>query len=211
LYLNKYSDIFELNSELYNVNFVLRICNRFSLLLQQSARTATQGCKNWFWYRAMLTAYGGNNFARDELFWIAEMILVSKNIIIQNWEITESFVRASGPGGQNVNKVSTSVVLRFEAARSPNLTEPVKQRLKDLAGRRWNNDGAIILQVDETRSQIRNREIAQQRLIELILLAIAVPKRRRLTKPTRGSLERRLKAKKERGNVKNLRGKSDLW
>ena len=138
------------------------------------------------------------------------MILFKKNII-EDWEISESFVRASGPGGQNVNKVSSAVVLRFEAENSPNLTEPVKRRLKDLAGRRWNNEGAIILQVDETRSQSRNREIAQQRLTDLILQAIVVPKKRRPTKPTRGSSERRLKAKKERGAVKNLRGKAELW
>ena len=138
------------------------------------------------------------------------MILFKKNII-EDWEISESFVRASGPGGQNVNKVSSAVVLRFEAEKSPNLTEPVKQRLKDLAGRRWNNEGAIILQVDETRSQSRNREIAQQRLTDLILQAIVVPKKRRPTKPTRGSSERRLKAKKERGDVKNLRGKAEPW
>ena len=138
------------------------------------------------------------------------MILFKKNII-EDWEISESFVRASGPGGQNVNKVSSAVVLRFEAENSPNLTEPVKRRLKDLAGRRWNNEGAIILQVDETRSQSRNREIAQQRLTDLILQAIVVPKKRRPTKPTRGSSERRLKAKKERGAVKNLRGKAGLW
>ena len=138
------------------------------------------------------------------------MILFKKNII-EDWEVSESFVRASGPGGQNVNKVSSAVVLRFEAENSPNLTEPVKQRLKDLAGRRWNNEGAIILQVDETRSQSRNREIAQQRLTDLILQAIVVPKKRRPTKPTRGSSERRLKAKKERGAVKNLRGKAELW
>ena len=138
------------------------------------------------------------------------MILFKKNII-EDWEVSESFVRASGPGGQNVNKVSSAVVLRFEAENSPNLTEPVKRRLKDLAGRRWNNEGAIILQVDETRSQSRNREIAQQRLTDLILQAIVVPKKRRPTKPTRGSSERRLKAKKERGAVKNLRGKAELW
>ena len=138
------------------------------------------------------------------------MILFKKNII-EEWEISESFVRASGPGGQNVNKVSSAVVLRFEADKSPNLTEPVKRRLKDLAGRRWNNEGAIILQVDETRSQSRNREIAQQRLTDLILQAIVVPKKRRPTKPTRGSSERRLKAKKERGAVKSLRGKAKLW
>lgn len=138
------------------------------------------------------------------------MILYKKNII-EDWEVTESFVRASGPGGQNVNKVSSAVMLRFEAGKSPNLTEPVKRRLKDLAGRRWNNEGAIILQVDEARSQSRNREIAQQRLTELILQAIVVPKKRRPTKPTRGSSERRLKAKKERGDVKNLRGKAEPW
>ena len=138
------------------------------------------------------------------------MVLFKKNII-EDWEVTESFVRASGPGGQNVNKVSSAVMLRFEAEKSPNLTEPVKRRLKDLAGRRWNNEGAIILQVDEARSQSRNREIAQQRLTELILKAIVVPKKRRPTKPTRGSSERRLKAKKERGDVKNLRGKAEPW
>ena len=138
------------------------------------------------------------------------MILFKKNII-EDWEVTESFVRASGPGGQNVNKVSSAVMLRFEAEKSPNLTEPVKRRLKDLAGRRWNNEGAIILQVDEARSQSRNREIAQQRLTELILQAIVVPKKRRPTKPTRGSSERRLKAKKVRGDVKNLRGKAEPW
>ena len=138
------------------------------------------------------------------------MVLFKKNII-EDWEVTESFVRASGPGGQNVNKVSSAVMLRFEAEKSPNLTEPVKRRLKDLAGRRWNNEGAIILQVDETRSQSRNREIAQQRLTNLILQAIVVPKKRRPTKPTRGSSERRLKAKKERGDVKNLRGKAEPW
>tara|TARA_B110000444_G_C18676721_1_gene517809 strand:+ start:78 stop:494 length:417 start_codon:yes stop_codon:yes gene_type:complete len=138
-------------------------------------------------------------------------VILFKKKIIEDWEVTESFVRASGPGGQNVNKVSSAVMLRFEAGKSPNLTEPVKRRLKDLAGRRWNNEGAIILQVDEARSQSRNREIAQQRLTELILQAIVVPKKRRPTKPTRGSSERRLKAKKERGDVKNLRGKAEPW
>ena len=147
-----------------------------------------------------------NNELKGEI----KVILFKKNII-EDWEISESFVRASGPGGQNVNKVSSAVVLRFEAGKSPNLTEPVKQRLKGLAGRRWNNEGAIILQVDETRSQSRNREIAQQRLTDLILQAIVVPKKRRPTKPTRGSSERRLKAKKERSAVKNLRGKAELW
>ena len=136
-----------------------------------------------------------------------QMIYVNKNISIQEWEITESFVRSSGPGGQNVNKVSTSVVLRFEAERSPSLPEGIKRRLKKFAGRRWTNDGAIVIQVDETRSQSRNREIAKERLVELLLKASEVPKRRIPTKPTRGSLERRLTSKKQRSEVKLLRAK----
>lgn len=132
---------------------------------------------------------------------------VNDQIEIADWEITEQFVRSSGPGGQNVNKVSTAVELRFEAARSPNVPEPVKARLKRLAGRRWTKDGAIVIQVEETRSQARNREIARERLAELILKATEKPKRRIRTRPTKGSVERRIKAKKERSEVKRLRGK----
>ena len=135
------------------------------------------------------------------------MLIVTPDIAIHDWELTESFVRASGPGGQNVNKVSTAVELRFEAARSPSLPPPVKARLKRLAGRKWTNDGALILQVDATRSQARNRDIARTRLADLIRKATVVPKRRIATKPTYGSQKRRLSTKAQRGQIKALRGK----
>lgn len=137
------------------------------------------------------------------------MLRINDTITIEDWELAESFMRASGPGGQNVNKVSSAVELRFEAARSPNLPGPVKTRLKRLAGRRWTTDGALVLQCDETRSQARNREIIRDRLAELIRKATLVPKRRIATKPTLGSKKRRLKSKKQRGEVKALRGKVD--
>ena len=96
------------------------------------------------------------------------MLKINENITIEDWELVESFVRSSGPGGQNVNKVSSAVELRFEALRSPNLPTQVKVRLKKIVGRRWTNEGAIVIQVEETRYQARNREIARKRLKELI-------------------------------------------
>jgi len=137
------------------------------------------------------------------------MLRITDTISIADWELSESFVRASGPGGQNVNKVSTAVELRFEAERSPHLAASVKARLKKLAGRRWTLEGAIIIQAEETRSQARNRELARERLVEMIRAALVAPKRRIATKPSYGAQLRRVAAKTQRGEIKALRGKPD--
>lgn len=134
------------------------------------------------------------------------MLRITDDIAIEEWELSEQFTRAGGPGGQNVNKVSSAVELRFEAARSPHLPEPVKRRLHRIAGSRWTKDGAVVLRVEETRHQARNREIARERLAALIRRATERPKTRRPTRPTLASKKRRLEAKKKRGAVKALRG-----
>jgi ribosome-associated protein len=136
------------------------------------------------------------------------MIRVTPFIFLDDSEITLEFLRASGPGGQNVQKVETAVRLRFDARRSPNLPEPVRARLERLAGSRLTKDGVIIIEAQRHRTQERNRADALERLLDLIREAAAPPPpQRRKTRPTLGSKIRRLDGKKLRGDVKALRGK----
>jgi len=136
------------------------------------------------------------------------MIRITPRISLEDSEVSEEFMRASGPGGQNVNKVETAVRLRFNAALSPSLPEPVRARLLRLAGARLTREGVIVIEAQRYRTQERNRADARERLVDLIREAAAPPPPPRIkTKPTYGSKLRRLEGKKQRGDVKALRGK----
>ena len=133
---------------------------------------------------------------------------IDHRITIPATELDEAFVRSGGPGGQNVNKVATCVQLRFDAVGSDALPPRVRERLLRIAGSRATTDGVVLIESQRTRSQARNRADARDRLRELILEAAAPPPpKRRPTRPTRGSVERRLKAKAQRGTIKRARGK----
>ena len=134
------------------------------------------------------------------------MIRITDEIAIDDGEISETFVRASGPGGHNVNKLATAVQLRFDVRRSPSLPPDVRARMVRLAGSRLTQDGVLVLMAQRHRTQERNREDARERLIELIRQATVRPKPRRPTRPTAASRERRIEGKKRRAGVKRLRG-----
>ncbi|MGB6537312.1 MAG: alternative ribosome rescue aminoacyl-tRNA hydrolase ArfB [Xanthobacteraceae bacterium] len=133
------------------------------------------------------------------------MIRVTGKIAIDEREVTESFVRSSGPGGQNVNKLATAVQLRFDVRRSPSLPPDVRARLERLAGARLTREGVLVIAAQRYRTQGRNRADAIERLVALIRRAAVPPVPRRPTKPTVASRERRIEGKKRRGSVKDLR------
>ena len=133
------------------------------------------------------------------------MIRINDSIAIDEREIEETFVRATGPGGQNVNKLASAVQLRFDVRHSPSLPDGVRARLERLAGRRLTQDGVLIIVARRHRTQERNRQDALERLIDLVRRAALPPVPRRPTRPSAGARQRRLEAKKQRGTIKKLR------
>ena len=132
---------------------------------------------------------------------------INNSIHLDPSEMTEKFLRSSGPGGQHINKVDTKVELRFFAKSSPNLSKTVKDRLKVIAGNKWNHKGEIIITAERYRSQARNRELAKSKLVRLILEALAEPVSRLKTKPSKAVRLRRSNEKKNRSKIKAMRGK----
>ena len=134
-----------------------------------------------------------------------DVLLVTPEIVIEESELEERFVRASGPGGQNVNKVASAVELRFDAARSPALTDEFRARLRGLAGSRMNDEGVVLIDARRFRTQAQNRQDARDRLLAMLRHAATPPKRRHKTRPTRASRERRISTKKRRSDIKRQR------
>ena len=135
------------------------------------------------------------------------MLEVTPQLAIEESELEERFVRASGPGGQNVNKVATAVELRFDVANSSKLAPDVRERLVALAGTRMTTEGVLLIDARRHRTQAQNREDARLRLVELIRQALVKPKRRRKTRPTRSAVEKRVQSKKKRAQTKQRRGR----
>lgn len=133
------------------------------------------------------------------------MLSITPDLAIDDRELTETFIRASGPGGQNVNKVATAVQLRFDVRHSPSLSEAVRERLIRLAGKRISEDGELVIEARRYRTQEQNREDARQRLAALIRSALEPPKPRRATRVTKAAKARRLESKRQRSQVKHLR------
>jgi ribosome-associated protein len=133
------------------------------------------------------------------------MLAITPALSIADDELIERFVRASGPGGQNVNKVATAVELRFDVANSPSLPDDLRQRLLARRDRRLTDDGVLVISAQRFRTQERNRDDARERLAAIVQAALHVPKKRIATRPTKGSQERRLSGKRERSDVKKTR------
>ena len=131
---------------------------------------------------------------------------ITPGLTIDEGELDERFVRASGPGGQNVNKVATAVQLRFDVSRSRGLTDDVRNRLRDIAGNRITDEGVLVIEARAFRTQAQNREDARERLADLIRRALAPPKRRHKTRPTQASRVRRVETKRRRAETKQRRG-----